>query len=233
MGDVARRTQWDEEYFYKRFGIDGEILIDHAWGIEPVTMKDIKSYKTEGHSLNNGQVLPRPYKYPEARLVFREMTEALCTDMFAKGLVSRCCTWWVSYDYKSLEACPGYDGPLSIDFYGRVHPKHSNGTIRLPSLTNDIKTITAPMLASFDAKTDHRLLYRRLGVSADNITEDEGQFQLDLFTNHELLERDRRLQGAMLEVRKRFGANAVFRGMDLLEGATTLERNRQIGGHRA
>ncbi len=233
MGDIAQRTQFDEEFFYKTFGVDGEILIDHAWGIEPVTMQDIKSYKSKGHSLSNGQVLPRPYKYQEAKLVFQEMIEVLCTDMFTKNLVTSACTWWVSYDYKSLEACPGYDGPLSIDFYGRLHPKHSNGTMKLPSLTNSIQLITPPLLKSFDMKTDHRLLYRRLGVCANDVTEDLGVFQVNMFIDYEALERDRKLQGAMLEVRRKFGANAVFKGMNMLEGATTLERNQQIGGHKA
>ena len=233
MGDIALRSVKDEEFFYRTFGIDGEILIDHAWGIEPVTMEDIKSYKSEAHSLSNGQVLPRPYKYPEARLVFREMIEVLCTDMFTKNLVTKGCTWWVSYDYKSLEACPGYDGPVSIDFYGRLHPKHSNGTVKLPTLTNNLQIITAPLLKQFDDKTDHRLLYRRLGVCAMDVTEDMGIFQMNMFIDYEALERDRRLQGAMLEVRRKFGPNAVFKGMNMLEGATTLERNQQIGGHKA
>lgn len=233
MGDVAARTQWDEEYFYKTFGVDGEILIDHAWGIEPVTMKDIKSYRTEAHSLSNGQVLPRPYQYKEARLVFQEMIEVLCTDMFSKNLVTQGCSWWVSYDYKSLEACPHYDGPLSIDFYGRIHPKHSNGTVKLPTLTNNLQIVSTPLLRQFDDKTDHRLLYRRLGVCANDVREDEGVFQLNMFIDYKMLERDRRLQGAMLEVRRKFGANAVFKGMNLMEGATTLERNQQIGGHKA
>ena len=233
MGDIAERTQWDEEYFYKTFGIDGEILIDHAWGIEPVTMADIKSYKSDSHSLSNGQVLPRPYKYAEARLVLREMIEVLCTDMFSKHLVSQNCSWWVSYDYKSLEFCPNYDGPLSIDFYGRLHPKHSGGTVKLPLPTNNIQIITDPLLSSFDVKTDHRLLYRRLGVCANDVREDSGVFQLDMFTDYEQVEKDRKIQNAMLEVRRKYGANAVFKGMNMLEGATTLERNQQIGGHKA
>ena len=233
MGDVAERTQWDEEYFYKTFGIDGEILIDHAWGIEPVTMQDIKAYRSSGHSLSNGQVLPRPYLYPEARLVFREMIEVLCADMFAKNLVARGCTWWVSYDHKSLEVCPEYDGPVTLDFYGRLHPKHTGGSVRLPTRTNDLQTISEPLVRQFDKRTDHRLLFRKLGVSAESVTEDKGIYQMSLFVDYEALERDRRLMGAMLEVRRRFGPNAVFKGMDLLDGATTLERNRQIGGHRA
>ena len=233
MGDIARKTQYDEEYFYKTFGIDGEILIDHAWGIEPVTMKDIKSYKSEGHSLSNGQVLPRPYEYPEARLVMQEMIEVLCTDLFAKNLVTQRCSWWVSYDYKSLEKCPYYDGPLSMDFYGRIHPKHSVGRVKLPTMTNNLHVISVPLLKAFDDKTDHRLLYRRLGVCAEDVITDMGIYQMNLFIDTEAMERDRKLLGAMLEVRKKFGANAIFKGMNLMEGATTLERNQQIGGHKA
>ena len=233
MGDIARRTQWDEEYFYRTFGIDGEILVDHAWGIEPVTMADIKNYRSDGHSLSNGQVLPRPYKYQEARLVFREMIEVLVSDMFAKNLVTRGCTWWVSYDHKSLEACPGYEGPVALDFYGRLHPKHSGGTVRLKALTNDLQQIAEPLVRQFDEKTDHRLLYRKLGVCAMNVAEDEGMYQLNMFVDYDVLERDRRLMAAMLEVRRRYGANAVFKGMNMLDGATALERNRQIGGHKA
>ncbi len=232
MGDIAQRTQWDEEFFYKTFGIDGEILIDHAWGIEPVTMADIKNYRSDGHSLSNGQVLPRPYPYGEARLVFREMIEVLVNDLFAKKLVTKACTWWVSYDYKSLEACPSYDGPVSLDFYGRLHPKHTNGTVRLKTLTNNLQQISEPLVRQFDEKTDHRLLYRRLGVCAMNVTKDVGMYQMNMFVDYDALERDRRLTAAMLEVRRRFGANAVFKGMNMLEGATTLERNQQIGGHK-
>ena len=233
MGDIARRTQWDEEYFYRTFGIDGEILVDHAWGIEPITMADIKNYRSDGHSLSNGQVLPRPYKYQEARLVFREMIEVLVNDMFAKNLVTKGCTWWVSYDHKSLEVCPGYEGPVALDFYGRLHPKHSGGTVRLKTLTNDLQQISEPLVRQFDAKTDHRLLYRKLGVCAMNVAEDTGMYQMNMFVDYDALERDRRLMAAMLEVRRRYGANAVFKGMNMLEGATMLERNQQIGGHKA
>ncbi len=233
MGDIARQSQWNEEFFYRTFGIDGEILIDHAWGIEPVTMKDIKSYKGSSRSLSHGQVLPRPYPYPEAKLVFREMIETLCTDLFSKNLVTRGCSWWVSYDHKSLEACPGYDGPVTIDFYGRLHPKHTGGVLKLKTLTSDLRVISEPLIRQFEAKTDPRLLFRKIGVCAEDVKTDEGIFQRNLFTDYEMLEKERRLLGAMLEVRKRFGPNAVFKGMDMLEGATTLERNQQIGGHRA
>ena len=233
MGEIAQMSQWNEEYFYKTFGVDGEILIDHAWGIEPVTMEDIKGYKTEKHSVSNGQVLPKPYEYAEARLVFAEMVEVLCTDLFSQRLVAKSCSWWVSYDYKSLEHCPGYDGPVSLDYYGRLHPKHSNGTIKLPSMTNSIQIMTAALLRQFDLKTDHRLLYRRLGVCANDVACDDGAFQISMFLDYEKLDRENRLRGAMQEVRRKFGTNALFRGMNLMDGATALERAQQIGGHRA
>ena len=233
MGDIARKSQWDEEYFYRVFGIDGEILIDHAWGIEPVTMADIKGYRGETHSLSNGQVLPAPYAYDRARLVFAEMIEVLCTDLFARRLVTGACSWWVSYDYKSLVHCPGYDGPLSIDFYGRIHPKHSNGTVRLPARTNSIQLVREAVLRQFDAKTDRRLLYRRLGVCANDVAPDEGACQISLFVDYDALDRENRLRGAMQTVRRKFGDTSLFRGMSLMEGATGLERMGQIGGHRA
>ena len=233
MGDIAARSLWDEGLFYKDFGINGEILIDHAWGIEPVTMQDIKSYRTEDHSISNGQVLPKPYAYTEARVAFAEMIELLCAQMFEKNVICRGVTWWVSYDYKSLEHCPEYDGEITKDFYGRFHPKHSNGTFRMAVPTNSISVIRNGVLAQFDARTDHRLLYRRLGVNAIKVTEDSGTYQLDLFTDYDALARERKIQGAMLEIRRRFGPNAVLKGMNLLEGAMTRERNEQIGGHKA
>lgn len=152
---------------------------------------------------------------------------------FAKKLVTPRCSWWVSYDYKSLEICPYYDGPLSIDFYGRIHPKHSVGRVKFPIITNNLRIIADPMMKQFDEKTDHRLLYRRLGVCADEVQDDSASYQLNMFVDFEALERDRKLQGAMLEVRKKYGANAIFKGLNLFEGATTLERNQQIGGHKA
>ena len=232
MGDIAAKTQWDEEWFYREFGIDAEILIDHAWGIEPVTMADIKNYRPSAHSLSSGQVLPRPYAWPEARIVFCEMLEGLCTDLFVRQLICRSLTWYITYDYKSLEVVPDYDGPLAMDFYGRIHPRHSNGTVRLRTDTNSAEEIAAAVLPSFDAKTDRRLLIRRMNLSANEIRADTAAAQLNLFTDYAFLERERRIRGAMQEVRKKYGPNAVFKGISLLEGATALERNEQIGGHR-
>ena len=233
MGDIAARSLWDEDIFYRVFGINGEILVDHAWGIEPVTMQDIKSYRAEDHSISNGQVLPRPYAYAEARVAFAEMIELLCAQMFEKNVICRGVTWWVSYDYKSLEHCPEYDGEITMDFYGRLHPKHSNGTFRMAVPTNSLSVIRKGVLEQFDRKTDHRLLFRRLGVNAVKVVRDSGTYQLDLFTDYDALERERKIQGAMLEIRRRFGPNAVLKGMNLLDGAMTRERNEQIGGHKA
>ena len=161
------------------------------------------------------------------------MIDALCTDMYRKCLVSPAFSWWVSYDYKSLEACPDYEGPVLSDFYGRLHPRHNNGVVRMKTKTNSVRIVSDALLASFDAKTDHRLLYRRLGVCAMNTAGDDGVLQLNLFTDYEALEREKKIRRAMQEVRQRYGPNAVFKGMNLLDGATALERNRQIGGHKA
>lgn len=233
MGDIAERSLYDEEWFYRTFGIDGEILVDHAWGIEPVTMADIKNYRNRGHSLSSGQVLPRPYRFEEARNVFAEMIDLLCSDMFSKNIVAKVFTWWVSYDWKSLEVCPAYEGPVVLDFYGRLHPKHSGGTVRLREKTHSCDLITTALLRQFDRRADPRLLFRKLGINAADIAEDDGVFQLDLFMDYASLDREHRIQQAMLEIRKRYGRNAVFKGMNLKEGATTLERNQQIGGHKA
>ena len=233
MGDVAQRSVYDEEFFYKTFGIDAEILIDHAWGEEPVTMRDIRSCRPKRRSLSNGQVLPRPYEYAEARVIFREMIDVLCEDMLAKGLVSSVFSWYISYDYKSLERCPSYDGPLALDFYGRLHPKHSGGMVRLRNRTCTPRIVSEAMLREFDGKTDHRLLYRRIGVAAADTSADTELFQMDLFTDYDALDREQRIERAMIAVREKYGKNAVVKGFNLLPGAMTTERNLQIGGHRA
>ncbi|MCR5330677.1 MAG: DNA methylase [Lachnospiraceae bacterium] len=233
MGDIAERSLWDEEWFYRTFGIDAEILIDHAWGVEPVTMYDIKHYKSDNHSLSNGQVLPRPYRYEEACTVLEEMIDVLCCDMYKKNLISSRFTWWISYDYKSLEYFPEYNGRLSIDWYGRLHPAHSNGTVRLSAPTNISNLVTEPVMRDVIKKSDHRILFRRLGVCACDVRSDEGMYQMDLFTDYDALDKEKKLHAALLEVRTKYGANALLKGLNFMEGATTIERNRQIGGHRA
>ena len=230
MGDIARMSIADEPFLYRLFGVDAELLIDHAWGIEPCTMADIKAYRPKAHSLNVGQVLPRPYAFREARLVLREMLEALTMDLAAGGQSTGCVSFWVGFDPVSMEMC-AYTGPVAIDYYGRPHPKHAGGTVRLGTRTASTRIITAAVLPAFDAAVDHRLYIRRLGVAAAD-TAGEG-VQLDLFTDYAALEREEKLQRVVLDVRKKYGGNALLRGMNFLEGGTARERNNQIGGHRA
>ena len=161
------------------------------------------------------------------------MIAALCSEMFSKTLIAPKFSWWVSYDYKSLEVCPYYEGPIVLDFYGRLHPKHNNGTVKMPMETNSVSTVMPLILDAFDRKTDHRLLYRRLGICAENVKTDNGFYQLNLFIDYEVLDREKRLQGALGQLRAKYGRSAVFKGNNLLEGATQLERNREIGGHKA
>ncbi len=230
MGDIARTSVEDEEFLYRLFGIDAEILIDHAWGIEPCTLADIKAYKPRAHSLSVGQVLPRPYAFGEGRLVFSEMVEQLSMDLVKKGLATDCLTFWVAFDPVSLEKCQ-YDGPLAVDYYGRLHPKHTNGTVRLRTRTSSARVLREALLAAFDARVDQQLYLRRLGVAACD-THNEC-VQLDMFTDYAALESEAQVQRAILSIRRRYGGNAILKGMNYLDGATARERNTQIGGHRA
>ncbi len=230
MGDIARTSLADEEFLYRLFGIDAEILIDHAWGLEPCTLADIKAYTPKARSLSVGQVLPRPYAFGEARVVFGEMAEQLSMDLVAKGLATACLTFWVAFDPVSLEKCR-YDGPVSIDYYGRPHPKHVGGTVRLRARTSSARAIRGALVQAFDGQVDCRLYVRRLGVCACD-THNEC-LQLDMFTDYAALESEERVQRAVLGIRKKYGGNAILKGMDYLEGATARERNTQIGGHRA
>ena len=233
MGDIAAMSSSDEDLLYQMFGINAELLIDHAWGVEPTTMADIKSYKSDGHSLSTGQVLPRPYQYEEGKLVFTEMADLLCADLLSKNLTTPCVSWWIAFDPESLNVFTSYQGPLAMDYYGRLHPKHANATVPLRIRTNSKQLIMERLIPSFEKKVDRRLLIRRLNIAADDVELDDGCYQLDLFTDFTALEKERHLQQAMLEVRKRFGMNAIVKGMNLLEGATTIQRNMQIGGHKA
>ena len=233
MGDIAEMSLYDEEWFYRKFGIDGEILIDHAWGIEPVSMPDIKNYRSSSTSLSSGQVLPRPYHYREARLVLAEMIDGLCLDLCRKNLTARVFTFWIGYDPLSLEAVSDYSGPLTVDFYGRLSPAHIGGMVRFDNRTDSRERISTALLELFERKSDRRLLVRRLGVCAADTVHGSGILQLDFFTDYEALRKEKNLQLAMLEIRRRYGSDAVVRRMNLLEGATAIERSRQIGGHRA
>ncbi len=233
MGDIAAMSTSNEDRLYKIFGINAELLIDHAWGIEPTTMQDIKSYRSDGHSLSTGQVLSRPYRYEEGKLVFAEMADLLCADLLSKNLTTPSLGWWICYDPESLIVHPNYQGPLVIDYYGRTLPKHTAATVKLRIPTNSRQLIMERLIPSFESKVDRQLLIRRLGIAANDVEQDSGCCQLDLFTDFSALEKERKLQRAMLEVRKKYGMNAIVKGMNLLEGATTIQRNMQIGGHNA
>ena len=231
MGDIAQMSIADEEFLYKLFGIDAEILIDHAWGKEPCTLADIKNYRPKANSRSVGQVLPRPYKFDEARLVFSEMIDQLALDLVTRGVKTKELSFWVSFDPASLEELPSYDGPVSLDYYGRLHPGHVVGTVRLRTHTSSTRDIMEALLYAFDVKVDHRLLIRRLGVAAGNLQ--EGYVQLDIFTDYAAQEREERLQRALLEVRRKYSApRALIKGKNMLEGATAIERSQQIGGHK-
>ena len=231
MGDLAQFSLYDEEWFYRNFGINGELLIDHAWGIEPTTMQDIKAYRPSSNSLSNGQVLPRPYTWKEARVIVQEMANALCLDLSKKNLLADSVTMWVGFDHESVER--GYQGPCHIDYYGRITPNHAKGTRRFRQRTNAEREISDGVLSLFDGRVDRTLLVRRIGLCANRVTPDPGTVQLDLFIDHVKQERDRKLQLALLDLKQRYGKNAVLRGMNYLEGATMRERNVQVGGHRA
>ena len=231
MGDIAQMSVADEEFLYRLFGIDAEILIDHAWGKEPCTLADIKNYRPKANSRSVGQVLPRPYKFDEARLVFSEMIDQLALDLVTKGVKTKELSFWVSFDPASLEELPSYDGPVSLDYYGRLHPGHVVGTVRLRAHTSSTKEIMEALLYAFDMKVDHRLLIRRLGVAAGNLQ--EGCVQLDIFTDYAAHEREERLQQTLLAIRRKYsGPKSLIKGKNMLEGATAIERSQQIGGHK-
>ena len=233
MGDIAAVSQSNEELLYRLFGVNAELLIDHAWGIEPTLMSDIKAYRSASHSLSAGQVLPRPYRYDEALVIFREMADGLAADLVDKHLQAAAVVWWVSFDPASLEACPDYTGPVCVDFYGRLHPAHAGGTVRFPVPTNSVREIRDAAADAFRRLVNPALLARRIMLCAEDVRSESSTAQLDLFTDYAARERELHLQRAMLSLRKKYGRNILFKGMNLLEGATAMERNRQIGGHRA
>ena len=259
MGDVARCSlgkpgdYYNEDLLYKLFGINAELLIDHAWGWEPCTMADIKAYKPESNSIGSGQVLQSPYEFEKAKLVVREMTELLVLDLVEKNLVTNQLTLTIGYDIENLsdpERRKQYHGPVTTDQYGRSIPKHAHGTANLDRYLSSTKLITGAMMNLFDRIVDPKLLVRRITITANRVIDekaaqrkDEYQ-QLDLFTDYKAeevrqreeqteLEREKRMQKAMLDIKHKFGKNAILKGMNLQEGATAKDRNSQIGGHKA
>ena len=233
MGDVATVSLSAPETLYKLFGINAELLIDHAWGIETATMEDIKAYKPQGHSLSTGQVLPRAYKHDEGFLVFKEMTDLLCSDLVAKNLTTDSMTWWIIFDPTTLDSITLKENELEEDFYHKIQPKAAHGTVRLRTRTNSKKEIMEALCVSFKTHVDPRFLIRRLGICACNTMRDIGGGQLDMFTSADELDKERELQRVMVQVRRRYGLNAIVRGMNLNKSGTTISRNESIGGHKA
>ena len=258
MGDIARCSvsqegpYHNEELLYKLFGVNAELLIDHAWGWEPCTMADIKAYRPSDSSLGSGQVLQCPYPFPKARLVIREMTELLVLELVDKGLVTDQLVLTVGYDIENLSQAgsKSYCGEITTDRYGRRLPKHAHGTIHLDAPTSSTQKITTAVMELCDKIMNPDLSVRRVNITANHITAEAALTkspvvdQLDLFTDNEAqlqekeaaekdLLREKKRQQAMLAIKKKYGKNAILKGSDLQEGATTIARNGQIGGHKA
>ena len=260
MGDIARcslggpKDFYNEDLLYKLFGINAELLIDHAWGYEPVTMQDIKGYSPESRGIGSGQVLQEPYDARAARLVVHEMIDMIAMDLVAKGVVTDQIVLTIGYDIENLtnpEIRRKYKGEVVTDPYGRKIPKHAHGTTNLPQKTSSAKMLTDAVLALYDRIINPDLLVRRINFAVNHIVSEaevkkqaEEPQQLDLFgvmaaaTGSESvsqgdLEKEKQLQQAMLGIKSKFGKNAVVKGMNLEEGATAMQRNKQIGGHKA
>ena len=251
MGDVARMSVKNEDLLYRMFGINAELLIDHAWGWEPCTIADIKSYKPENNSISSGQVLQAPYEYEKAKLVVREMTDLMALDLVAKRLVADQLVLNIAYDVLNItdsERRARYTGAIKTDSYGRQAPKDAHGSINLPRHTSSAKIITEHMMLLFDRIVDSDLLVRKITVTANHVLNEKDapkppEEQPDLFTDYDALEKqkaaeeaefdkERRLQDALLSIKKQFGKNAILKAMNLQEGATAKERNQQVGGHK-
>lgn len=232
MGELARASIHFPEILYKEFGIDAEILIDHAWGLEPCGMKEINAYRPETNSLSEGQVLSCPYSYDKARIIVQEMTDSLVFQLTDKGLVTDSLTLDIGYDRENCDKGI-YHGPVHIDHYGRTVPKGAHGSTRLDNPTNLSSQLMAATTELFDRIANRNLTVRRITIAANRVVKDQGILQVDLFTDTSKLEREKSLQATMLGIKKKFGKNAVLKGTNYLDGATMRERNCQIGGHKA
>ena len=254
MGDVAMRSLYDEDRLYKLFGVNAELLIDHAWGWEPCTIADIKAYKPESNSISSGQVLQCAYSFKKAKLVVREMIESLVLDLVDKGLVTDQLVLTVCYDRENLIDSVrrnAYKGEVTTDYYGRAVPKHAHGSVNLDKQTSSTRIITEAAMSLYDRIVDDTLTVRRMYVVANRVVPESEAVdkrveseQLSLFTDYadverqrqseaEALAREKRLQRAVLNIKQKFGKNSILKGMSFEEGATARERNKQIGGHRA
>ena len=249
MGDVARTSEKNEELLYKLFGINAELLIDHAWGYEPCTIESIKAYKPVTNSISSGQVLHCPYNYEDTKLIVKEMTELLTLDLVKKNLVTSKMVLTIGYDIENLsnpEISKSYLGEVTLDHYGRKVPKSAHGTINIDHKTSSTKIITNSVMELYEKIINKKLLVRRINITAENVVNEDDyknnkKFeQIDLFVDYNEIERqqnkeksEKELQKAVLDIKTKYGKNAVLKGMNLIEGGTTIERNGQIGGHKS
>lgn len=248
MGDVARTSIQNEEILYKLFGINAELLIDHSWGWEPCTIKDVKEYRPETNSISSGQVLHTPYDYEKTKLIVKEMTELLTLDLVGKNLVTSQLVLDIGYDVDNLTdpiISKKYKGEVTIDRYGRKIPKHSHGTINIDHKTSSTKIILQAVGDLYERIINKDLLVRRINITANDVVNEklvknENTYeQMDLFTNykekektnkHEMAEKE--IQKAIISIKNKYGKNAIVKGMNLEKGGTTIDRNNQIGGHK-
>lgn len=246
MGDVAKTSIKNEELLYKLFGVNAELLIDHSWGYEPCTIKDIKKYKPESNSLSSGQVLHCPYNAEKTKLIVKEMTELLALELVEKKLVTDQLVLTIGYDVENLkndEIRKLYKGEITEDRYGRKVPKHAHGTINLEEKTASTKKLMEAVEKLYDRIINDKLLTRRINLTANKVVKEgkkQAEFeQMDLFTNYNEIkqkeikdEKEKNLQYIMIDIKKKYGKNAILKGMNLVEGGTTIERNGQVGGHK-
>ncbi len=247
MGDVARCSLNNEELLYKLFGINAELLIDHAWGRETTTIADIQAYKPENNSISSGQVLKKPYEFEKARLIVKEMTDSLVLELVDKHLVCNQLVLTVCYDISSLS---DYKGEIEIDRYGRNAPKQAHGSENLDKYTSSTKQIVNAALSLYDRIVDKELYIRRIYVVANHVIDENNinlfqpYEQLNLFKDYESFEekekseeiektKEKNIQHALLDIKKKYGKNAILKGMNFEEDATAIERNSQVGGHKA
>lgn len=246
MGDIARCSVRNEDKLFKLFGINAELLIDHAWGIETCTMQSIKSYTPATNSLSSGQVLHCPYDYNKTKLIVKEMAELLSLDLVDKHLVTNQLVLDIGYDVDNLrDKSHKYNGEITVDRYGRNVPKHAHGTQNLEHYTSSSRIITEQIIELYDRVINKQLLSRRINITANNVIDediaqkDNQTEQIDLFTdykekekNHEKELKEHELQKSIIDIKKKYGKNAILKGMNLVEGGTTKERNEQVGGHK-
>lgn len=252
MGDVAQCSVYNEEKLYKMFGINAELLIDHAWGWEPCTIKEVKSYRPSNSSLCSGQVLLSPYTFEKARIVLREMADAMALDLVAKGLTADQLVLTVNYDRENMtneKIMADYKGEFVVDHYGRTVPKPAHGTGNIGKHTSSARLIINTALKIYDSTVNKNLLIRKLNISANHVlpeneTEESFCEQLDMFTDYtklleqrekekEFFQKEKKIQKTTIAIKEKYGKNALLKGVNFSDGATAKERNAQIGGHKA